>query len=140
VHGRAAIDAARLGRRFHIRDGETSFQRALAVAYRDHNTAAGRAWNAPIDAATRAAIRTAVAREKFAEQYGCASSDDRELSGFIARATRALTTAVAGYDLTFSPVKSVSVPVTEHDGCRVVHPGFPVRRFRSRRPSTHPTG
>lgn len=108
VHGRAAIDAARLGRRFHIRDGETSFQRALAVAYRDHNAAAGRAWNAPIEAATRAAIRTAVARAKFAEQYGRAPADDRELSGFIARATRALTTAVAGYDLTFSPVKSVS--------------------------------
>jgi conjugative relaxase-like TrwC/TraI family protein len=108
VHGRAAIDATRLGRRFHIRDGETSFQRALAVAYRDHNTAAGRSWNAPIDAATRAAIRTAVARERFAAQYGRAPADDRELSGFIARATRALTTAVAGYDLTFSPVKSVS--------------------------------
>lgn len=108
VHGRAAIDATRLGRRFHIRDGETGFQRALAVACRDHNTAADRAWNAPIDAATRAAIRTAVAREKFAEQYGRAPADERELSGFIARATRALTTAVAGYDLTFSPVKSVS--------------------------------
>ena len=108
VHGRAAIDATRLGRRFHIRDSETSFQRALAVAYRDHNTAAGRAWNAPIDAATRAAIRTAVAREKFAAQYGRAPADERELSGFIARATRALTTAVAGYDQTFRPVKSVS--------------------------------
>ncbi|HWT47092.1 MAG TPA: MobF family relaxase, partial [Mycobacterium sp.] len=108
VHGHAAIDATRLGRRFHIRDGETSFGRALAVAYRDHNAAAGRAWNASIDAATRAVIRTAVAREKFAAQYGRAPADERELSGFIARATRALTTAVAGYDLTFSPVKSVS--------------------------------
>ena len=82
VHGGAAIDASRLGRRFHIRDGETSFQRALAVAYRDHNTAAGQAWNAPIDAATRAAIRTEVARAMFAEQYGRAPADDRELSGF----------------------------------------------------------
>ncbi|HUO36904.1 MAG TPA: MobF family relaxase, partial [Mycobacterium sp.] len=108
VHGRAAIDATRLGRRFHVRDGETSFQRALAVAYREHNSAAGRAWNAPLDAATRAAIRTAVAREKFAAQYKRAPADERELSGFVARATRALTTAVAGYDLTFSPVKSVS--------------------------------
>jgi conjugative relaxase-like TrwC/TraI family protein len=34
--------------------------------------------------------------------------DDRELTGFIARETRARTTTVAGYDLTFSPVKSVS--------------------------------
>ena len=37
-----------------------------------------------------------------------APADDRELTGYIARETRARTTAVAGYDLTFSPVKSVS--------------------------------
>ena len=39
VHGMAAVEATRLGRRFHIRDGETGFQRALAVAYREQNTA-----------------------------------------------------------------------------------------------------
>ncbi len=108
VHGLAAGEATKLGRRFYIRDGETTFARALAVAYRDHNTEVGAHWNAPIDAPTRAAIRTVVARRKFAEQYGRAPADDRELTGYIARETRARTTAVAGYDLTFSPVKSVS--------------------------------
>jgi conjugative relaxase-like TrwC/TraI family protein len=108
LHGLAAVEATRLGRQFHIRDGETDFQRALAVAYREHNAAAGAAWNAPIDASTRAAIRTAIAREKFGAAYGRAPADERELSGFIARSIRARTTAVAGYDLTFSPVKSVS--------------------------------
>lgn len=108
VHGLAAVEAAKLGRKFYIRNGETTFVRALAVAYRDHNEEAGRHWNSPIDAPTRAAIRSVVARRKFAEQYGRAPADDRELSGFIARETRARTTAVAGYDLTFSPVKSVS--------------------------------
>ena len=54
VHGMAAVEATRLGRRFHIRDGETGFQRALAVAYREHNTENGRVWNAPLDAPTRA--------------------------------------------------------------------------------------
>ncbi|WP_225331228.1 MobF family relaxase [Mycobacterium intracellulare] len=108
VRGPAAIEAAKLGRKFYIRDGETTFARALAVAYRDHNEEAGAHWNAPIDAPTRAAIRTVIARRMFAEQYGRAPADDRELSGFIARETRARTTAVAGYDLTFSPVKSVS--------------------------------
>ena len=44
----------------------------------------------------------------LAEQFDRAPADARELSGFIARATRARTTAVAGYDLTFSPVKSIS--------------------------------
>jgi conjugative relaxase-like TrwC/TraI family protein len=104
----AVAEATKLGRRFRIRDADTTFARALAVAYRDHNRAAGQAWNAPIDDATRAVIRTGVARGRFAQQYGRAPSDDRELSGFIARETRARTTAVAGYDLTFSPVKSVS--------------------------------
>ncbi|WP_231110234.1 MobF family relaxase [Mycobacterium avium] len=108
VHGLAAIEAAKLGRKFYIRDGETTFARALAVAYRDHNEQAGRPSAASIDAPTRAAIRTVVARRIFAEQYGRAPADDRELTGFIARETRARTTAVAGYDLTFSPVKSVS--------------------------------
>jgi TrwC relaxase len=108
VHGVAALEATKLGRKFYIRDGETTFARALAVAYRDQNTEAGAHWNAPIDAPTRAAIRTVVARRKFAEQYGRAPADDRELTGYIARETRARTTAVAGYDLTFSPVKSVS--------------------------------
>ncbi|ETA92175.1 exonuclease V subunit alpha [Mycobacterium avium 10-5581] len=108
ARGTAAINAAKLGRKFYIRDGETTFARALAVAYRDHNEETGLHWNAPIDAPTRAAIRTVVARRMFAEQYGRAPTDDRELSGFIARETRARTTAVAGYDLTFSPVKSVS--------------------------------
>jgi conjugative relaxase-like TrwC/TraI family protein len=108
VHGMAAAEAAKIGRSFYIRDGETTFIRALAVAYREHNEAAGQAWNAPIDADTRAVIRTALAREKFEQQYGRPPADDRELTGFIARETRARTTAVAGYDLTFSPVKSVS--------------------------------
>ncbi len=108
VHGLAAGEATKLGRKFYIRDGETTFARAIAVAYRDHNAEVGAHWNAPIDAPTRAAIRTVVARRRFAELYGRAPADDRELSGFIARETRARTTAVAGYDLTFSPVKSVS--------------------------------
>jgi hypothetical protein len=62
VHGVAAAEATKLGRKFYIRDGETTFARALAVAYRDHNEEAGAHWNAPIDAPTRAAIRTVVAR------------------------------------------------------------------------------
>ncbi len=106
--GPAATDATRLGRQFHLPHGESAFVRALAQAYKEHNAAAGAPPSAAIDAASRAAIRTAVAREKFAEHHGRAPADERELSGFIARAIRARPTAVAGYDLTFSPVKSVS--------------------------------
>ncbi|MCV7372066.1 relaxase domain-containing protein [Mycolicibacterium arabiense] len=100
--------ASHLGRKFHVRDGEPEFARRLAVAFRDHNAEVGAHWNATIAPEIRADIRTRVAVELFAQQYGRPPADDRELSGFIARNTRARTTAVAGYDLTFSPVKSVS--------------------------------
>ena len=105
---REQLTASRLGRKFLVRDGEPEFARRLAVAYRDHNAEAGAHWNATITADVRAQIRTRVAVNLFSEEYGRPPADDRELSGFIARNTRARTTAVAGYDLTFSPVKSVS--------------------------------
>ncbi|SFP63487.1 DNA primase, catalytic core [Geodermatophilus dictyosporus] len=63
---------------------------------------------APLPAEERARIRSEVARRLFAAAYGRPAADARELSGFIARASRPATRAVAGYDLTFSPVKSVS--------------------------------
>ena len=44
----------------------------------------------------------------FGEAYGREPIDARELSGHLARISRQATTAVAGYDLSFSPVKSVS--------------------------------
>jgi hypothetical protein len=53
-------------------------------------------------------MRSDLARTMFAEAYGRQPHDARELSGFLARASRPATRAVAGYDLTFSPVKSVS--------------------------------
>lgn len=61
-----------------------------------------------VPAAVRARIRTEVAREFFATEHGRAPATERELAGFVAQQTRPRTTTVAGYDLTFSPVKSVS--------------------------------
>lgn len=40
--------------------------------------------------------------------FSCPNTDARELSGFIVRASRPVRSGVAGYDATFSPVKSVS--------------------------------
>jgi conjugative relaxase-like TrwC/TraI family protein len=104
-----ALAAARLGRPFRVNAEENEWTRRLRAAYGDYNTAIGAERSASIDDAIRARIRTAVAREMFAENYGRPPEDERELSGFVARQTRAQTTAVAGYDLTFTPVKSVSV-------------------------------
>ena len=103
-----ALAAARLGRPFAINNTENQFLTRLRQAYRDYNRTAGADEHASITADIRARIRTALGREMFTEHYARPPADDRELSGFIARNSRAATTAVAGYDLTFTPVKSVS--------------------------------
>jgi conjugative relaxase-like TrwC/TraI family protein len=92
-----------------INDASTELLKRLAVAYRDHNLSNSLPWNAPIDETLRAQMRTAIARDMFAEQYGRAPTDERELTGFIAAQSRDQTTSTAGYDETFSPVKSFSV-------------------------------
>ncbi len=56
----------------------------------------------------RARIRTQVAVEFFRAEHGRDPADAREIAATIAKHSRPRTTAVAGYDLTFSPVKSVS--------------------------------
>lgn len=99
---------ARLGRPFRVMAAENEFTRRLRAAYGEYNTTLGRPLNAPLDPTVRADIRTAVGREMFAETYARPPKDDRELTGFIARLSRTQTTPVAGYDLTFTPVKSVS--------------------------------
>jgi conjugative relaxase-like TrwC/TraI family protein len=53
-------------------------------------------------------VRTEVALESFLAEHGREPMDLRELAGQIAKDSRPRTQTVAGYDLTFSPVKSVS--------------------------------
>ena len=86
----------------------TSLLQITARAFSEHNTSRGLAWNAPIPAEERARIRTEVAREVFEQRYGHAPSDEVELTRFLAKASRPAQVPVAGFDLTFSPVKSVS--------------------------------
>jgi TrwC relaxase len=62
----------------------------------------------PASAADRGRIRTEVAREFFRNQHGRDPIDAREIAATIARESRPRAQTVAGYDLTFSPVKSVS--------------------------------
>jgi conjugative relaxase-like TrwC/TraI family protein len=72
------------------------------------NTAIGWPADASIAAADRARVRTQVAREFFLAEHGREPMDARELAGQIAKDSRPRSQTVAGYDLTFSPVKSVS--------------------------------
>jgi len=107
-HPSEALVQTRLGTPYAVYEGSTRFRQVVAQRFVAHNVAVGRKGNTAIEDEVRARIRTEVARELFAEQYGRPAADERELSGFIARGSRQSTTAVAGYDLTFSPVKSVS--------------------------------
>lgn len=107
--GQAGAHAGtQLGRPFRVMANENEFTRRLRAAYGDYNTTLGRAVNTPLDPQVRADIRTAVGRDMFTQTYGRAPTDERELTGFVARHSRTQTTAVAGFDLTFTPVKSVS--------------------------------
>jgi hypothetical protein len=108
-HGEPAVLAAtRLGQPFHVYSGVNEFRRRVAAGFEVWNVERGLPRDWPVPAEERARIRTALARDMFTAEYDRAPADARELSGFLARASRQATTAVAGYDLTFSPVKSVS--------------------------------
>jgi conjugative relaxase-like TrwC/TraI family protein len=103
-----ALAAARLGRPFKTGVTDNAFARRLRAAYTRHNLTHRRDPHAAIAPEIRARIRTAIARELFTQHYDRPPADDRELTGFVARQQRRYSTAVAGYDLTFTPVKSVS--------------------------------
>ncbi len=108
AHPSQALAHTRLGNPYLVFEGSTPYRQAVAERFVAHNVARGAKGDAPIPEDVRAGIRTEVAREMFGAEFGRPPVDERELSGFIARGSRQATTAVAGYDLTFSPVKSVS--------------------------------
>ncbi len=103
------IDAAtELGRPFLLNLANTEFARQVAQLAAEWNTRHGQPACASAPAEVTARIRTAVGRALFAREHGREAADARELSGFIAQQSRLGSKAVAGFDLTFSPVKSVS--------------------------------
>ncbi|SPM41918.1 hypothetical protein MNAB215_4135 [Mycobacterium numidiamassiliense] len=105
----AAKSVVRLGRPLRVNATSIELRRRLAAAYRDHNINQGLRPSAPIDDESRAQIRNTIGHQTFIELYGRGPTDDHELRQFIARGIRGVPTSVAGYALTFSPVKSVSV-------------------------------
>lgn len=97
-----------LGKRFPIHDSVSTFNVRVAEAFTAYNAQHRQRWNAPIRPEERARIRTEIGTAMFVDAQGREPQDAREMSGFIAKASRQPTSAVAGFDLTFSPVKSVS--------------------------------
>ncbi|RDI45322.1 MobF family relaxase [Nocardia mexicana] len=105
---RIAEAATRLGNPYRVYSGDNEFRNRCGKAFATHNTEHGIDPHAAIPDEVRARIRTEVAAGMFRETYGRAPLDDRELSGWVARISRPPSAAVAGIDITFSPVKSVS--------------------------------
>jgi DNA primase catalytic core len=103
------VAVIRLGAPFKIYHHDIPpFRVQVAKRITELNAAAGLPSDWPIPRSERARIRTEVATELFAAEHGRPPQDARELAAAIAKHSRPQTTAVAGYDLTFSPVKSVS--------------------------------
>ncbi len=92
--------------------------RQLGSAYKVYDNKTVDAFNARVDEllsytphpthADRAAARATAGQEFFVAENGREPATARELSAAVARYSRTRQTAVAGFDLTFSPVKSVS--------------------------------
>jgi conjugative relaxase-like TrwC/TraI family protein len=103
------LAVTRLGAPFKIYANDIPpFRVEVAKRIAEVNSAAGLPRDWPVSRSERARVRTEVATEFFAAAHGRQPQDARELAAVIAKHSRPQTTAVAGYDLTFSPVKSVS--------------------------------
>jgi len=103
-----AFAATRLGRVFPVFEGTKAWRTRLGERFGAWNRVHGHPHDYPVPVDERTRIRTEVAREMFTEHHGRDPLHAGELSGFVAQQSRPDSSAVAGFDLTFSPVKSVS--------------------------------
>jgi hypothetical protein len=110
--------ATQLGLPFKLYASEVSpFRVEVAKRIARRHGQARQLGDDPDSAADRVRIRTEVARELFRNQHGRDPIDAREIAATIAKESRPRTQTVAGYDLTFSPVKSVSTLWAVADPC-----------------------
>jgi len=104
-----ALKASQLGRLF--KDGASGpFHEALAEAYIAWNVEHGQSPRAKLPDEIRAKIRTTLALASFRKLYGRDPLSKQEFDGHLKRELRGKEgRSCAGFDLTFSPVKSISV-------------------------------
>jgi conjugative relaxase-like TrwC/TraI family protein len=100
--------ATRLGAPFKVYASEVSPFRIEVAKRIATRHGAGHMGKDPVSAIDRAQVRTEVAWEFFRAEHRRDPVDAREVAATIAKQSRPRTQTVAGYDLTFSPVKSVS--------------------------------
>lgn len=94
--------AVRLGRRFPVYGSGRDLRGYISRAYRKEEQSLGR----PLTDEERLTVRQRVAAEDFSRRAGRRPLDPLELVGEESATSRS---AVAGYDLVFTPVKSVAV-------------------------------
>ncbi|MEU4416207.1 MobF family relaxase [Nocardia salmonicida] len=106
---RAAEKASKLGNKFAVYEAHSQYRQQCSDAFRAHNSEQNLPPTTAIPDDERARIRTQVATGLFTAEYERPPLNARELSGWVAKNSRPKHAAVAGFDITFSPVKSVSV-------------------------------
>ena len=108
-HGLDPVTGERLGRPYRLYESQLAEDFRAEVGLRTRALIADNAFkNSSSAADARPRARTEVAREFFVEEHGREPANPRELDAALKRYSRPPRTAVAGFDLTFSPVKSVS--------------------------------
>ena len=107
-HGCNPITEAPLGRRFAILTDETGAEFHRRVKEKVHQLDSDPSLHGADKRALRSRAMTDVARDMFVAQHSRKPANQRELDAALKRFSRPPRAAVAGFDLTFSPVKSVS--------------------------------
>ncbi|GAB3821908.1 hypothetical protein GCM10028820_31460 [Tessaracoccus terricola] len=97
-------EASRLGNPFKVQPAVTGFQKEVAVWCSQWQASHG---GVEVPVGVKAEIRNQIAAEGFRKRLGRAPSG-LELATEVARLSRDPSMACAGYDVTFTPVKSVS--------------------------------
>ena len=100
---------AKLGRAFSVfGDTPTPFEAELAHRLNSWRLSQDLDDSVSVPKGVREELRTDLAREWFTARYGRPPEGPRELHGFIAKNSRKPRMALAGWDVTLSPPKSVS--------------------------------
>ncbi|MCS3779371.1 MobF family relaxase [Tsukamurella ocularis] len=100
-----AIKHARLGRRFATFKNDVPLIVATRKALRDERVAKA----GSLTEAERAKVKHKVAVDEFTREVGRAPANDAELTRFVAAQQSKVRQPVAGFDMVFTPPKSVSV-------------------------------
>ena len=103
--GKARLGECQLGRAFPVFTGGIEVLEAIAVEERKLRGLVGHR----LSEGERNEVAVRVARPFFVREYGDKEVQDRRVLAWINEGKNGVGQAVSGFDLTFSPVKSVSV-------------------------------